>query len=129
LDDDLEAVFNRACISNDVEAAMDLLSLMENWHERRETSYGGERRINDDALQRARRALERLVVLHGAPSVCLKAEFAKTSGAKERLTEMSEFTDVIPSNNLLPNPPPECTTNSTASNLRDLRRPLMASNN
>jgi hypothetical protein len=76
LDDDVAAVFNRACISNDIEAATDLLALMENWHERRKTSYGGERRINDDALRHARRALERLVVLHRAPKVGLEAHSA-----------------------------------------------------
>jgi hypothetical protein len=80
LDDDIEAVFNRACISNDVDAAADLLALMEKWHERRKTSYGGERRINDDALRRARRALERLVVLHRAPNVGLDAQSVKAMG-------------------------------------------------
>jgi hypothetical protein len=63
LDDDLEEVFNRACATNDLEAATDLLTLLEKWHARRAASYGRERRINSAALDRARKDLDRLVVL------------------------------------------------------------------
>src|SRR6266700_6252158 len=63
LDDDVEEVFNRACASNDLEAARDLLVLLEKWHARRSASYGRERRISGAALQRARKELERLGVL------------------------------------------------------------------
>jgi hypothetical protein len=65
LDDDLEEVFNRACAANDLEAAGDLLSVLEKWHARRAASYGRERRINSASLDRARKDLERLMVLQG----------------------------------------------------------------
>ena len=65
LDDDVEEVFNRACASNDLEAAQDLLVLLEKWHARRAASYGRERRISGAALNRARKELERLTTLKG----------------------------------------------------------------
>ena len=46
LDDDVEEVFHRACATNDLEAATDLLLLLEKWHARRSASYGRERRIS-----------------------------------------------------------------------------------
>jgi hypothetical protein len=66
LDDEVEEVFNRACATNDLEAATDLLLLLEKWHARRQSSYGRERRISGAGLQRARKELERLTLLHGA---------------------------------------------------------------
>ena len=63
LDDDVEEVFNRACATNDLEAALDLLTLLEKWHARRSASYGRERRISGASLQRARKELERLHAL------------------------------------------------------------------
>jgi hypothetical protein len=63
LDDDLEEVFNRALATNDLDAATDLLGLMEKWHARRSASYGRERRINSAALDRAKKDLERLIQL------------------------------------------------------------------
>ena len=65
LDDDLEAVFKRACLNNDPEAAADLLALLEKWHARRVARFGRERPISDEAVQRARSELERLNTLHG----------------------------------------------------------------
>ena len=65
LDDDVEEVFNRACTSNDLEAAADLMTVLEKWHERRSATYGKERRINGAAIQRVRRELDRLRSLHG----------------------------------------------------------------
>jgi hypothetical protein len=65
LDDDVEEVFQRACASNDLEAAHDLLAVLEKWHARRSASYGRERRIGGAALQRARKELERLTTLKG----------------------------------------------------------------
>jgi hypothetical protein len=75
LDDDVEEVFHRACASNDLEAAHDLLALLEKWHARRAASYGRERRIGGAALQRARKDLERLCALKG------KAEVADATGS------------------------------------------------
>lgn len=66
LDDDVEEVFNRACATNDLESAADLLMLLEKWHARRSASYGRERRISGANLVRARKELERLGLLHGA---------------------------------------------------------------
>jgi hypothetical protein len=63
LDDDVEEVFSRACATNDLEAANDLLALLEKWHARRSASYGRERRISGASLQRARKELERLAAL------------------------------------------------------------------
>jgi hypothetical protein len=61
LDDDLEALFTRACIANDVEAAGELLELMEKWHARRLLRHGEERRrIDDTAIQAARYELAQL---------------------------------------------------------------------
>ena len=66
LDDDLEEVFNRACATNDLEAAADLLGLLEKWHARRSASYGRERRISGASLERVRKELERLITLQKA---------------------------------------------------------------
>ena len=63
LDDDIEEVFHRACTANDLEAATDLLTVLEKWHERRSASYGRERRISGAALLRTRRELDRLMSL------------------------------------------------------------------
>ena len=65
LDDDVEEVFNRACATNDLEAAGDLLALLEKWHVRRSASYGRERRISGANLARTRKELDRLMKLHG----------------------------------------------------------------
>ena len=63
LDDDLEEVFNRALATNDLEAAADLMAVMEKWHARRSASYGRERRINSASLDRARKELDRMIQL------------------------------------------------------------------
>jgi hypothetical protein len=65
LDDCVEELFDRACSTNNLLAATDLLALLEKWHARRSDSYGRERRTSDAALQRARGRLERLRALHG----------------------------------------------------------------
>jgi hypothetical protein len=65
LDDDVEEVFHRACATNDLLAATDLLALLEKWHARRSASYGRERRISGAGVLRARKELERLTVLKG----------------------------------------------------------------
>lgn len=68
LDDDVEEVFSRACASNDLELAADLLSLLEKWHARRSAHYGRERRISGVNLTRARKELDRLSALHNVTS-------------------------------------------------------------
>ena len=64
LDDDLEDVFHKACATGNVEAAADLLGVMERWHERRRVRFGTERRIADDTVARAHEALDRLRARH-----------------------------------------------------------------
>jgi hypothetical protein len=53
LSDRVDDVFQQAMIAGDLDTAEDLLSIMENMHERRR-SAAGEARINDEALVRAR---------------------------------------------------------------------------
>jgi hypothetical protein len=65
LDDDVEEVFHRACATNDLESAKDLLAVLEKWHARRQALYGRERRISGASVQRARKEVERLCLLHG----------------------------------------------------------------
>jgi hypothetical protein len=80
LDDDVEEVFNRACATNDLESALDLLALLEKWHARRQANYGRERRITGVGLQRARKELERLSALHGAKAAAPLAPADGTTG-------------------------------------------------
>jgi hypothetical protein len=80
LDDDVEEVFNRACATNDLESAADLLALLEKWHQRRQANYGRERRIIGAGLQRARKELDRLHALHGSKSVEPPVPVDGTSG-------------------------------------------------
>lgn len=60
MEDQIEALYNRARIGNDLEAASDLLALLEKWFARRPVQVGRERRTNAAALLRARRDLEQL---------------------------------------------------------------------
>jgi hypothetical protein len=59
LDDQIETLYHRACIVQDLEAASDLLTLLEKWFQRRSARSGTDRR-NDAGLRRARRELDRL---------------------------------------------------------------------
>jgi hypothetical protein len=81
LDDDLEEVFARACATNDLEAAADLLALLEKWHARRSAAYGRERRINGASLERIRKELERLTTLHKSKMAEKDLESAPSSAA------------------------------------------------
>jgi hypothetical protein len=56
-------VFDRACVGNNLDAAADVLALLEKWHERRATKYGRERRIDDRDLEVMRAELQRLTTL------------------------------------------------------------------
>jgi len=60
LEDDIERIFHRACVTAELEAATDLLNLLEKWGAKRSSSYGRERRIDGARVQDAREALERL---------------------------------------------------------------------
>jgi hypothetical protein len=80
LDDDVEEVFNRACATNDLESAADLLALLEKWHLRRQANYGRERRITGVGLERARKELQRLNMLHGVNAADPPTPMDGTSG-------------------------------------------------
>jgi len=59
LSDEVEEVFYRAIAENDVRTAACLYSTIEDMNTRRQQQHGLERRISDQALARAREALER----------------------------------------------------------------------
>ena len=127
LDDDLEAVFNRACISNDDEAATDLFALMEKWQ-------NGARQAMAVSIESTTR-LSYALVAHWSGSWCcmvLRASAWRRSSLKHpapsRMTEMSESTDFIPSNNLMLNLPPQHVRRDSAT-FDFCGGPLMASNN
>jgi hypothetical protein len=63
LDDAMVAVFEQACTGNNLDAAAEVLTVLERWHERRSARYGSERRIDDRHLVAMRAALERLTAL------------------------------------------------------------------
>ncbi len=88
LDDSIKQIFNRACATNNLEAAADLLTLLEKWHARRQANYGRERRINGDDLERARKELkgqalkelDRLTKLQAAKASARRAEKSGAPG-------------------------------------------------
>jgi hypothetical protein len=60
LDDEMVAVFERACRINNLDAAGEVLELLEASHQRRSVRYGRERRIDDGHLTSMRSELKRL---------------------------------------------------------------------
>jgi hypothetical protein len=67
LEDQIESLYNRSRKINDLEAASDLLALLERWFARRMAKAGQERRINGFALQRARRELNKTCARRSRP--------------------------------------------------------------
>jgi hypothetical protein len=63
LDDAVVDVFQRACLSRDLDTAAELLTVLENMNERRRRTYGGERRISDATVAQAREELARRRVM------------------------------------------------------------------
>jgi hypothetical protein len=59
LDDAVEDVFNQACLTGDLDIAGNLLDVLEKMRARRQANHGRERRLNDDAIVRARREFNR----------------------------------------------------------------------
>ena len=57
--DKIEDLFQSACLAGDLDSAEDLLTVLVNMQERRSRKFGGERRISDDAVVRARAELAR----------------------------------------------------------------------
>ena len=65
LDEGLRDVFNQACMDDDVEAAAELLGMMEKWHARRSYDDDQLRRADSTQLSRMRGELERRYVMKG----------------------------------------------------------------
>jgi hypothetical protein len=63
LDDAMVAVFDRACTTNNLDAAADVLEVLLIWHRRRSAKYGRERRISDDQIKSMLAELKRLTIL------------------------------------------------------------------
>ena len=63
LDDSLVDIFERAIASNNLDAAADILTILEKWHDRRKSKYGRERRIGDVEMKAMRGDLDRLIAL------------------------------------------------------------------
>ena len=59
LGDQLEDVFHRACIEGDARTSAALFAVLEDLYTRRVQEKASERRIRDDAIAKARAALER----------------------------------------------------------------------
>jgi hypothetical protein len=59
LSDQVEDVFHRACVEDDIQTAEDLYKLLESMQHRRRQLYAVDRRLNDDGIVSARHALER----------------------------------------------------------------------
>ena len=53
------SVFERACVGNELNAAAEVLTVLETWHEGRTAKYGRERRIDDRRLVAMRTEMER----------------------------------------------------------------------
>jgi hypothetical protein len=59
LSDEVEDVFHRACVEDDIQTTEALYKLLESIQHRRLRTYAVERRLNDDGIVNARHALER----------------------------------------------------------------------
>jgi hypothetical protein len=58
IDDAVEDVFQRACLTGDLDTAEELLAVLESMRARRISMYGRNRRINDDDIVRLRTELQ-----------------------------------------------------------------------
>jgi hypothetical protein len=69
LDDGINELFDHACITNDLEAAADLVALMERWHARRNYKDYEQRRVTAIQLRRMRGELDRRHIMRGTRPV------------------------------------------------------------
>ena len=69
LSDQVEEVFSRACSEGDRRTAAALYAILEDMHARRGKQLGNERRISDQSLTKARKALEACWALHKQDSL------------------------------------------------------------
>lgn len=60
VEDDIEVAFHRALITEQIDAASDILTMLEGWHARRVDGHEAERRVNDIDLHLMRGELEGL---------------------------------------------------------------------
>jgi hypothetical protein len=58
MEDQIETVYNKARAANDLEAAADLLALLEKWLTRRAARLGKDRRMDRANLNRVRREMQ-----------------------------------------------------------------------
>ena len=65
LSDRIADIFQQAVMTGDLDTAEDLLTIMQNMHERRQAA-AGERRVDDEAIVRARHDLDTRKALRGA---------------------------------------------------------------
>jgi len=68
LDEGINELFEYACITNDLEAAADLVALIENWHARRTYKDYEQRRLAVIQLKRMRGELDRRHIMRGSRS-------------------------------------------------------------
>jgi hypothetical protein len=59
LSDRVEALFQEACLADDLDTAEELLTVLVNMHGRRRRNFGGERRISAEAVVKIREELSR----------------------------------------------------------------------
>ena len=69
LDEGVQELFDLACITNDLEAAADLVALMEKWHERRCYDDEEQRRTDGIYLKRMHGEFDRRHIMRGTRSV------------------------------------------------------------
>jgi hypothetical protein len=65
LDEGIKELFDYACITNDLEAAADLVALMEQWHTRRSYDNEEQRRLGAIQLKRMHGELDRRHIMRG----------------------------------------------------------------
>jgi hypothetical protein len=65
LDEGITELFDYACITSDLEAAADLVALMEKWHARRAYEDEEQRRPGGIQLKRMLGELERRLIMRG----------------------------------------------------------------
>jgi len=61
--DSLEEVFFRACATDELDSAADLLAVLEQWQQRRASKYGRERQVSDGDVKAMRAELDRKMAI------------------------------------------------------------------
>jgi hypothetical protein len=66
LDEGIKELFDNACLSNDLDAAADLIALAEKWHARRPYSDEHHKQVGGVHVKRMHGELERRHIMHAA---------------------------------------------------------------